>query len=555
MRKFSVFLLLFILKFQFSFSQNTQENSQEIAEDSFDLIEEKYNTYRQKDIKKAQFYGKSFLEKAKKIKDTANIGRGYFLLANVFYKDTAFVYADSAIAITKHKIDFSQPAQSYLLKATLIAIAGNHKKAFDELENANKYANISGNIEQEYEIKYILSRLKTNVGDYESSIDILKDIISYYENNCLECDDNIRGYIIANWAYVHNLNQLNISDSTEVIYKKIFPLSLKTKDSLMYGKLLLSSAISSYQKENYKPSLDSILKLDQLLQKRIANVGTRTLKHLYLGKIYLKQKDYDLAINNLKKVDSISSKENYFFPAIRENYELLIKYYEEQKDTKNQLFYIDKLLNADKIIDKDFAYLVKNSTKKYTTPNLLLEKQKIIDDLKNNASNKKVIAFILFGCLVLLGLLLIWSSKKRRLYKKRIAELGTPKKNPSYTIDDETTKRILDELSKIENSELFLEEDFSLGMVANQLNTNTAYLSKIINKHKQKTFKQYLVELRINVLLKKLDENPIMRKYSIEALAESIGYVNASSFTRIFKNYVGESPSSFLNKKYPDRNK
>ncbi|MDY8137952.1 helix-turn-helix transcriptional regulator [Aquimarina sp. 2201CG5-10] len=554
MRKFHIFLLLSILKFQFSFSQNTEKALQLTEESSFNAIEEKFNSYKQKDIKKAQFYGKIFLRKAKKLKDTSKIGRGYFLLANVFYKDTALIYADSAIAITKHKINLWQPAQAHLLKATLLAVNGNHKKAFDELENANRCANISGNIEQEYEIKYILSRLKTNVGDYESSIDILKEIISYYEKNCLECGDNIRGYIIANWAYLHNLNQLKITDSTEIIYKKIVPLSLKTKDSLMYIKLLLSSAITDYQKENYQPSLDSIFKLDQLLKKRGANIGTHTLKYLYTGKIYLKQKKYDLAIKNLKKVDSISLKGSYFSPSIRENYELLINYYKEQKDTKNQLFYIDRLLKADSIIDKDFAYLVKNSAEKYTTPNLLLEKQKIIDSLKNDGSNKKTIAFILLGSLALLTPLLIWNNKKHKLYKKRIAELGTPKKNTTYTIDDETTKRILDELSKIENSELFLKKDFNLAMVAKNLNTNTAYLSKIINQYKQKTFKQYLVELRINFLLKKLDKNPIIRKYSIEALAESIGYNNASSFTRIFKSYTGESPSSFLNKRYPDRN-
>jgi len=84
------------------------------------------------------------------------------------------------------------------------------------------------------------------------------------------------------------------------------------------------------------------------------------------------------------------------------------------------------------------------------------------------------------------------------------------------------------------------------------LNTNTSYLSHIINEHKQKTFKHYLIDLRISVLIKNLEKNPILRKHSIEALAESVGYTNASSFTRIFKNHIGVSPSKYLKEKYPD---
>lgn len=131
------------------------------------------------------------------------------------------------------------------------------------------------------------------------------------------------------------------------------------------------------------------------------------------------------------------------------------------------------------------------------------------------------------------------------------------KKEPTLDIDidTETTNRILADLVAFENSTVFLKNDFNLNLLAKLLNTNTSYLSRIINDHKKRTFKQYLIELRINTLIHNMHKNPILRKYSIEVLAESIGYNNASSFTRIFKSHIGESPSSFLNKKYPERKK
>jgi len=78
------------------------------------------------------------------------------------------------------------------------------------------------------------------------------------------------------------------------------------------------------------------------------------------------------------------------------------------------------------------------------------------------------------------------------------------------------------------------------------LKSNTSYLSYTINKIKNKTFKQYITELKIEYLIKKLKEDKNYRKYTIKYLAEEIGYTNASAFTRAFKNYKGITPSEFI---------
>lgn len=554
----NIFFFLFTLFFLLSYSQDTyKEKIQALKEMSYeDLSESSFQL--KKDTLLAKLYANAFLLKAKVEEDTVRIAEGYFLLAYASYKeaDKILLYADSTILVTKNKINEIHPVRAYILKANSYGVEGRYKKAFLELEEANKAVNISGNISQKYQIKYLLARLKTDVGDYESSLEILKDVISYNESLSKNNNDE-RGYILSSWGYANNLNLLKRPDSIELIIKKIIPRSLKTFDSLMYDRLLLSSAISNYQKKDYKSSLDSILKLSRIYDKKGSNIGTNVLKHLYQGKIYLKQQKYKLAVNNFKKVDSISFNKKYFHPSIRENYEFLINYYKETKNIKNQLFYIDKLLIVDSIIDKNYAYLTRNFNKKYATPNLILEKQKIIESLEKNDTTKKRILTILLIFSVLLIILLVRNNKKRRLYKQRIEELTTRKPNDNHKnkIDDDTTQRILDDLDKIEESQLFLDKNFNLSFLAKKLETNTSYLSKTINEYKQKTFKQYLIELRIKVLLENLDENPIMRKHSIEALAESIGYNNASSFTRIFKSYLGESPSAFLNKKYPERNK
>jgi hypothetical protein len=90
---------------------------------------------------------------------------------------------------------------------------------------------------------------------------------------------------------------------------------------------------------------------------------------------------------------------------------------------------------------------------------------------------------ILIPFLILLTIVLIWNNKKRKAYKQRIVELEKPKlKNiKSYCIDNKTIERILNELESIEQSELFLSKDFSLRFLAKKLDTDAAYLSKLIN--------------------------------------------------------------------------
>ena len=105
---------------------------------------------------------------------------------------------------------------------------------------------------------------------------------------------------------------------------------------------------------------------------------------------------------------------------------------------------------------------------------------------------------------------------------------------------------VLQELKEFELSKDYLDSTFSIHQLAKNLNTNTSYLSSVINEKKGKSYKQYLTELRINYLIKILTTNSKFRKYTVKALGEEIGYTNASSFSRSFKKYTGMPPSKYL---------
>ncbi|WP_242499181.1 AraC family transcriptional regulator [Flavobacterium sp. 140616W15] len=63
-----------------------------------------------------------------------------------------------------------------------------------------------------------------------------------------------------------------------------------------------------------------------------------------------------------------------------------------------------------------------------------------------------------------------------------------------------------------------------------------------------KTFSEYSNELKINYVINELIANPKYRKYSTQALAESVGFKNAVSFTKSFSKRTGVTPTQFTKK-------
>lgn len=110
----------------------------------------------------------------------------------------------------------------------------------------------------------------------------------------------------------------------------------------------------------------------------------------------------------------------------------------------------------------------------------------------------------------------------------------------------ETEDLILQKLKRFENSKKFLSKDISLAVLAGQFDTNTKYLSEIINSHYQINFNSYINNLRINYIIEKLKTDPNYKNYKISYLAESCGFSSHSSFATVFKSITGISPVKFI---------
>lgn len=116
----------------------------------------------------------------------------------------------------------------------------------------------------------------------------------------------------------------------------------------------------------------------------------------------------------------------------------------------------------------------------------------------------------------------------------------------SINISSKTEKVLLKKIADFENSKGFLNKEVNLNFLAKKFNTNTKYLSEIIKRYKNKNFNQYLNELRIDYLIEQLNTNEKVLNTKVSFLASDFGFNSHSSFSTIFTQYVGKSPSEYI---------
>lgn len=113
-------------------------------------------------------------------------------------------------------------------------------------------------------------------------------------------------------------------------------------------------------------------------------------------------------------------------------------------------------------------------------------------------------------------------------------------------ISRETEELILKGIQLFEQRREFLRHEISLSKLASQIGVNHRYVSYVIKHHKQQDFSSYINTLRIDYIVRLLQEKPETLKYKISYLADLCGFASHSRFTITFKRIKGISPSTFI---------
>ena len=93
--------------------------------------------------------------------------------------------------------------------------------------------------------------------------------------------------------------------------------------------------------------------------------------------------------------------------------------------------------------------------------------------------------------------------------------------------------------------EYFARQKFSLGDLAQSLDTHAQSVSKLINTHTGMNFNEYINQKRIELAKSRLLDRSNAH-LTVEAIGQSVGFRSKSAFYSAFKKHVGQSPNAYI---------
>jgi AraC-like DNA-binding protein len=120
------------------------------------------------------------------------------------------------------------------------------------------------------------------------------------------------------------------------------------------------------------------------------------------------------------------------------------------------------------------------------------------------------------------------------------------KKYSGSTLTGSQKKLLISKLEHLmQHEKLFINEKLSIEDVAIKLDTNSKYVSQIINETFNKNFYHFINSYRIDEA-KRLLTSKGNEKYSILGIAQSVGFVSKSTFNVAFKRFTGLTPTEYI---------
>lgn len=531
-------------------------------------IEDSHNN-----LKEQWAYIDLYIKKSKFEKNYETLVYAYRYASNFSKYPTNIKYADSAVSIGIKSKKSELITNAYINRGLIYMDEVFYEKALNDILLANKYSNKNNDEYTNNKTKYIIAQNKIYLGQYGDANEELESCLNYFKSNLekkILGKDYEKYYIFSLMSYIDTNTRIGRQDKNKKLLKEAYTY-LKDNDLKIFVPYFISSeGTDAYFSNNYQ---EAIKKLSEAI--RLYNdPWPHNSEIFYIGLSYWKLGKRGVAIKYLEEIDKEYVKSKKLNPEFRSAYEILIKYSDSIGNKDKQLEYINKLMTLDRLYEKNYKYLYTKINKEYDTQKLINEKNKIESSLK---TQRTIISSILI--LTLLTSLFFWyryynlQKKYKEKFEQIIAEKPKIIEIPVNKISKSTKKlsitvpknskelefynkiqglnpifvqNILQQLEVFENENKFTDNQISIRLLSEELDTNIPYLSKIINVYKGKNFNQYINDLRIDYIIDILKSDATFLNYDIKDLATMGGFMSAINFSDNFQRKYEIKPSYFI---------
>ena len=93
--------------------------------------------------------------------------------------------------------------------------------------------------------------------------------------------------------------------------------------------------------------------------------------------------------------------------------------------------------------------------------------------------------------------------------------------------------------------DIICQSDFTLARLAKMADSNTTYVSQVINEQYGMTFSNLLGSFRVREACRRMTDHEHYGNVTIEAIATSVGFKSRTAFFNAFKRETGLTPSEY----------
>lgn len=341
-------------------------------------------------------------------------------------------------------------------------------------------------------------------------------------------------------------------DSAIVYYEKAY--ELEDAGIMDYQDALANNLAESYANTNQL--ILAITLAESLLERHIEqnNSDRDPLYFANLGRYYIDQNLFDKSEQLLDNAEEYAQSSKFRNDLLL-IYGSKINLYTKQKNYKKALKYTLLKIDLEQQIETEANDEQFNKLRNDYEAEKSLEKEKQSE--QKLAQEKELLRFLylfaaLLSLVVIVLLIYILRSKRANVSlvktnleiveKEKARNALNPKKiRQSIEASEEVINQIRVLLYE---QKLFKDPKISIKVIASKTESNTTFISNIINDHFAKSFPELLNALRIDearILLS--DSN--FDHYSIQGIGETVGYKSVSSFNLNFKKITGITPSYY----------
>ncbi|GAA4277895.1 helix-turn-helix domain-containing protein [Aquimarina mytili] len=523
----------------------------------FQLYDQFFETYKE-NPKKAAVYANAYLEKGKSENKKNAQGHGYYLMSRLYKGNTLYLkYLDSIIQLSQKTKNKNLLIKGHLLLGEYYLNKGQFQNAWSTYKKAEDIVLKDSDPKLMYQYKRSIGILKSRLGTHKDALKIFKECYEYGIEEDLEDRLEDIYFITEEWI------RMNVLDSAEYYNNLGIKNALDINDEYSKHLFFLNQGVIQYYNEEYENAAHTILKEIPNL-KSSKEIKPLITAYFYLGATFHKLSDNEKSVHYLKKMDSIALINAYVTPDLVEGYKLLMQYSQNLGDNKDILVYRQRIKELDSIVDKNATNSFIKTIEEYEFLPIVSYENAIISKLESKGFKYRLAIVIgVFLLFVSLGIMIYFYNDRNRYRKSfravvsytnktQVLEPDTEKRGKqqldNLNISEDSIKKILEGINDFEKKQRYLNKKYTLNLLAKELKTNSTYLSKIINVYKEKSFSNYLHDLRIGYAIERLRDDEKFRLYSIKGISEEVGFKTSESFSKAFHKKTGIYPSSFISK-------